>query len=208
VLPELLEKRSYGSIQLERCFEHSVPSPKPFLRWLIDNSEQLTWPRNPGKGEETLRRRRQLRGDEPALREAARDEARRLLAEHGAAGSRWQWWAFEGFTEVDCWLETETMVLVVEGKRTELLSAATAWYPARNQLVRNLEVAGQQANGKQAFVMLAVEQPIGELTPEAVAMSTPHLSELERQRLTERYLGQVSWRQLVDRLELPAELLG
>jgi hypothetical protein len=39
--------------------------------------------------------------------------------------------------------------------------------------------------------MLAVEQPLGDLTPEAVAASTPH----------------VSWRQIVDELRLPAELL-
>jgi hypothetical protein len=151
LLPELLVKRRpYGSLELERCFEPSVPPPEPFLGWLIDNPEQLIWPRNPGKTAETLRWRQALYGDEPQLRKEARDEARRLLAKLGALGSRWQWWAFEGFTEVDCWLETERTVLVIEGKRTELLSAATAWYPARNRLVRNLEVVGHQVNGKQA----------------------------------------------------------
>jgi hypothetical protein len=35
--------------------------------------------------------------------------------------------------------------LYVEGKRTEMLSAATDWYPARNQLLRNLESAGADA---------------------------------------------------------------
>jgi len=207
LLSGLLTTRPYGWVELEQCFERGVPPPEPFLRWLIDNSKRLTWPRNPGKGAETLRWRRQLCGHQPALREAARDEARRLLAECGAARSRWQWWAFEGFTEVDCWLETEQIVLAVEGKRRDILSAATACYPARNQLVRNLEVVGHQANGKAAFVMLGLEQPTVELTPEAVAESTPHLSDLERQQLLERYLGQLTWRQIVDRFELPLELL-
>jgi hypothetical protein len=39
-----------------------------------------------------------------------------------------------GHTEVDCWLETERLLLFVEGKRSESLSASTHWYPKRNQL--------------------------------------------------------------------------
>jgi hypothetical protein len=115
----------------------------------------MTWPANAGTSQETLRRRRALCGDDPRPREAVRSEALTLLQKQGASRSNKKWWAFEGFTEVDCWLETEHLALLIEGKRRESLSNATAWYPARNQLVRNLEVASDYAGAKEAFVLLA-----------------------------------------------------
>jgi hypothetical protein len=212
LLPELLEPRLYrdrvlGEVEIPHCFERRVPPPAGFLRWLILNSERMTWPANAGTSRETLRRRRALCGTHPGLRDAARREALRALDERGASGSDKRWWAFEGFTEVDCWLETEHLVLLVEGKRRESLSAATAWYPARNQLVRNLEVAGDSGGEKDAFVLLAVEEAGLELTRETVIASTPHLGDAERELLTERYLGQVTWQSLVDALALPCGVL-
>lgn len=114
--------------------------------------------------------------------------------------SRQKWWAFEGHTEVDCWLETDRLLLFVEGKRTESLSASTHWYPERNQLVRNLEVVGELADGRRAGVLLVTEEPVDDLTAEAIALSAPHLDEAQRARLWDRYLGQATWRVLCDRL--------
>ena len=207
VAPRLYKDKVLGEIEILSCFERRVAPPAAFLRWLIVNSEQMTWPESAGTNEETLRRRRVLCGTDPELREAARREALGLLESRGASGSNKQWWAFEGFTEVDCWLETERLVLLIEGKRRESLSAATAWYPARNQLVRNLEVAGDYAGAKDAFVLLAVEEVVPELTRETLIASTPHMSDADRELLTERYLGQVTWRSLVDALELPSNVL-
>jgi hypothetical protein len=51
------------------------------------------------------------------------------------------WWRFEGVTRLDCVLMTENLVVTIEGKRTEGLSSSTEWYPARTQIVRNLEAA-------------------------------------------------------------------
>src|SRR3954451_21987527 len=42
---------------------------------------------------------------------------------------------------------TGRLVITVEGKRTESLLPPTDWYPARSQLVRNLEAARQVAHG-------------------------------------------------------------
>jgi hypothetical protein len=212
LLPELVAARRYrdrvlGDIELLNCFERRVPPTAGFLRWLILNSEQMTWPASAGTSQETLRRRRALCGDDPELRDAARRQALRLLEQRGASRSDRQWWAFEGFTEVDCWLETERLILIIEGKRRESLSAATAWYPARNQLVRNLEVAGDSAGAKDAFVLLAVEDAAPELTRDALMASTPHMSERHREVLSERYLGQVTWRSVVRALALPVSVL-
>lgn len=73
-------------------------------------------------------------------------EALRAIELQGGKGSARQWWAFEGFTHVDACFETEECLLVVEGKRTELVSPSSRWFSSRNQLWRNVEVAGELAN--------------------------------------------------------------
>jgi len=81
--------------------------------------------------------------------EKARSNALAELNRLRAGNSFRKWWAFEGFSSVDCFLETDEIVLLIEGKRNDILSPTTKWYPERNQLARNLEVAEYQANGKQ-----------------------------------------------------------
>ena len=39
----------------------------------------------------------------------------RSLNRNGPEKSAGQWWAFEGFTEVDCCLQTDKLVLLIEG---------------------------------------------------------------------------------------------
>jgi len=211
LLPAFAEPRDYRdrvlgrTIRLARCFEHPAPPSRAFLGWLIEHPDQLHWPqRSPGVavryGDETQRLREELLAGPAA--ELDRTQARALaeLMRHGPAGSRGLWWAFEGFTEVDCWLETERLLLFVEGKRTEPLSPSTDWYPKRNQLVRNLEVVGELADGRPAAVLLVSEQPVVELTDDEITTSTPHLDEQARTRISRRYLGQTTWRELCDRL--------
>jgi hypothetical protein len=59
----------------------------------------------------------------------ARDEAQRVaqlaIETTLPRDSGRRWWAFEGFTSVDCCLESESALLFIEGKRTERLSKAT-----------------------------------------------------------------------------------
>ena len=68
--------------------------------------------------------------------------------------------AFEGFTEVDCCIVTDRLVLLIERKRTEGLSESTAWYRGRNQLHRNLEAARELAGGREYAVIVIGEEPI------------------------------------------------
>ena len=44
-------------------------------------------------------------------------QAQHLIEKEGAVKSRRKWWSFEGFTSVDCWLETNNYILLIEGKR-------------------------------------------------------------------------------------------
>lgn len=70
------------------------------------------------------------------------------------------WWRFEGVSMIDWVLMTDRLVISVEGKSTELLSAATDWYPERSQLVRNLEAARQLAHGRSWGSLLISEEAL------------------------------------------------
>lgn len=118
----------------------------------------------------------------------------RRLNDNGPEGSRRAWWAFEGFTEVDCYLQTEQLILLVEGKRTETLSERVSWLRKRNQLVRNLEAAA--ALGSHAFVLLAVEHEAAFDLGSLVDDACPHLGIDERTTVAERFIGQVTWAHL------------
>jgi len=112
---------------------------------------------------------------------------------------------------IDCVLITERLVLTVEGKRTEPLSAATAWYPKRSQLVRNLEAARQLANGRRWASLLLSERAIVEGTDENVEASlpdsAPHLGAAERDELRNAYLGNLTWRAACTAVGLAFECL-
>lgn len=141
--------------------------------------------------------RKALLLDEPPGRAVAQTEGLALLDKHGAEGAARRWWAFEGATEVDCLLRTESYTLLVEGNRTEDLSEKTRWLRGRNQLARNLEAAAEMVD---AGVLLAVEERIPDLDVKTIVDSgCPHLDEAYREHLVSRFLGPVTWRDLCRR---------
>ena len=86
--------------------------------------------------------------------------------------------------------------MLIEGKRTETLSASVSWYPGRNQLVRNLEVAQAIAGGEQFAVLVIAEELIPLPSQQVVDVSLPHISPQERQTLMGHDLGCVTWQQV------------
>src|SRR5262249_20761995 len=143
--------------------EWSAPPPRRFLRWLVSNVDRLTWPltrrgteRVFGPG--TQRWREMLMGRHGAVARSQALKAALLAIETTPPrDSGRRWWALEGFTSVDCCLQSERSLLFIEGKRTEKLSKATDWYPRRNQLLRNLEVAHVVASGRSFGVLVIAE---------------------------------------------------
>ena len=92
-------------------------------------------------GKDTQEKRKKLFDGEKAIQE----EALRELERHGPEKSERKWWAFEGFTSVDCLLETDKIVIGIEGKRTETgQSKSVSWYKNRDQLIRNIEALQQK----------------------------------------------------------------
>lgn len=192
-LPDDLSKAPGALIRADLDPEKKLYPAPEFLRWLISNPDKLTWPeggtRQFGKKAQTLRKQL-FGGSQEVIRAGLRE-----LEREGASKSERKWWAFEGCTFVDCYLETERLKLYVEGKRTEMLSAATDWYPARNQLLRNLESARADAKDKPSACLLIVENPAPELTQEQIERGLPHLSPADREALVQHFLGTVTWRE-------------
>jgi hypothetical protein len=200
--------RTFGieSVELEACFEYRLAPPREFLEFLITHPHLLNWPRDDDPAGPHQRRREELMGHHGfAPARAAAAEARAELARVGPAGSNGKWWAFEGFTHVDCLLETPTLIVLIEGKRTEKLSASTRWFPQRNQLLRSLEVARAVARqrGKEFAVILLAEEFMDAMSIEEIFGSLPHLTPRHRSELLDRYLGCVTWRQALAEIFFP-----
>ncbi|MBN2465277.1 hypothetical protein JXD38_06610 [candidate division WOR-3 bacterium] len=189
------------SIRHENCFEFSLAPPERLLRWLLEDPGHIVipddWPPDPSSKSVPLRE--ELFGRRgPEAQDAARRTALDALREGGVESSEKKWWAFEGFTEVDCLLETQKAVIAFEGKRTERQSARVYWLPDRNQVVRNIEAVEQYAErwGKAFAFILVVEQAAKEeeeIVLQSVEASLPHLKKSEREELMRHFLGCITW---------------
>ena len=133
-----------------------------------------------------------------ADREDATKQALTELAKHGAVGSHKKWWAFEGRTSVDCYLATDRFRIYGEGKRTDILSPSTDWYPHRNQLVRNLESASADAGGTPFVCLLITGHRLPKVPDSMIRAGLPHLSEIEQRELLRHFLGTITWREACD----------
>lgn len=196
--------------RLGPVFERAVAPPSAFLEWLLRHPDrmQITDRKHFGaSGASAQKWRRKLFATDARNRDQATAEGVKQLEEHGPEGSGEEWWAFEGFTHIDCCLVTETAVLFIDGKRTETVSPATRWFQARSQLWRNVEVAQQFAQGKAFGVILAVEQDGKAALEEADATlkeSYPHLTDEQTSELSRHLLGFVTWSHLAQEFMLAA----
>lgn len=204
----LVSRSVYGlKVLLPLCFEHPIPAPERFLLWLIEHSGQECLPtRKLDPSQLNAGRRPDLFGHNEGLRADARKEAARNLLLHGSMGSEGKWWAFEGLTVVDCYLETPEMVLLVEGKRTEPVSTQTDWCGNRNQTARNLEAAQTVASGRRFAVLLVAENSTG-IDRSDITKSLPHMEAHERNFLADHYLGCVTWSQVCAASGIESDLL-
>jgi hypothetical protein len=192
------------------CFEYPATPSRDLLLWLVDHPGKLTWPHGAAQSAETERLRRVLIDDNPPgvrarAQERARDRART------ASPFASDWWRFETASLLDCVLITDELVVTVVGRRAEPLGSATPWYPQRSQLVRDIEAAGQIAQGRAWGSVLISDELLADGSPDAVAASlpagAPHLTPDERFELESAYLGNITWRQACDAVGYPNQLL-
>lgn len=191
------------------CFEHEVLPCRALLRWCVQHPDELTWPAGETYGKDTTGKRRALLYDDPPGRQHTQREALRLIDELPPSTSAW--WRFEGSSWIDCVIATDRVVITVEGKRTEPLSAATDWYPKRSQLVRNLEAARQLSNGRRCATLLLREQAVDGGDPNQLAASlddaAPHLGDQQRAELQNTYLGNITWERACEAIGIPFSAL-
>lgn len=184
-----------------KIYGRTVAPPAAFLRWLLEHPDRMqvrdreTFGAKSAVAQEW--RRRLFSGDE-ALVVEARDAGLELLGQRLAQRGRNKWWAFEGFTRVDCCLISSQCVLFVEAPRTEPAASSTLWFPDRSLLWRNVEAAKELAGVKQFGVILAVEtedegaEALGDAAS-TLEKSCPHLEPDERAELSRHLLGFVAW---------------
>jgi hypothetical protein len=194
-----------------KVFERTVAPPIDFLRWLLAHPEamQLRDPIDFGAKSDVSREwRRKLFSQQAPLVTEARAEAERQLAKRASLRGRQKWWAFEGFSRVDCCLITDRCVIFVEGKRTDIVSPSTRWFAQRSQLWRNVEAAKEFAGDKQFGVILAVESEADGVAAlhaaaESLTASYPHLPPDQQVALGQHLLGFVTWSSIVTRFGIP-----
>lgn len=201
-----LRLHGIASVELEECFEYRLPPPAAFLRWLIENPGRMVWPDEAQMSEQSQLRRQEIFGHHGAQRQAqARADAIAELNRAGSVRSNGKWWAFEGFTRVDCLLETEKFILLIEGKRSEPFSPSTPWFPQRNQVLRNLDVAREAAKerNKNYAVLLMAEDHMDPISFDCLERSLPHLPERQCAQALKHYLGCITWSQALARVSFP-----
>lgn len=209
------ETPSEHSDRLGKVFERTIAPPLAFLRWLLNNPESMQVRDSVSfgaKSESAQHWRRKLFASNLQDVNEAQREGLAQLEKRLAQRGRNKWWAFEGFSHIDCCLVTETCVLFVEGKRTESVSPSTLWFKQRSQLWRNVEAAQEFAGGRQFGVILAVEQHSEgvaalDVAAGSLVASYPHRNTAEQAELSRHLVGFVTWSEIVARFDLPPSCL-
>jgi hypothetical protein len=193
-------------LRLPACFEYQAAAPERLLLWLIEHAGRECVAREGlPPSQRDAGRRRELFGTNESAQRSARQDATDELLKNGSKRSKQQWWAFEGETSIDCFLETPGMVFLIEGKRNEPISSSTDWVEKRNQIARNLEVAQTLARGRRYAVLLAAERET-HVEVADITGGLPHMTSSEQMFLAEHYLGCVTWLELCAAAGLPIDL--
>jgi hypothetical protein len=215
-----LQSNKKNSIKIPTAFEKTVSPSGEFLRWMIEHPERLNPPKSLGNSTETIERRKAILGFPSVYNtRETQDLALELLEKKRPDNSARQWWAFEGFTHVDCVIETEKLVLFIEGKRNELASKNVSWFIERNQIARNLECAECHAkkatNSKEFAVLMVIEQGTNEdhhyqsVATSSLIRSWPHLTSngSGQGTLIDAFLGIVTWQDILKVWEISTDIL-
>jgi len=189
--------------------ERALRPPLALLRWLVRHASEpasaKAW------GADTTRRRRKLlvRRDPKTVQQA-------LELLDGKIPRR-AWYVLEGESRPDACLQTDRMLLVVEGKRTEpKATTTTTWMKRRSQLVRHMDSAWEGRGNRRVFGLLVVEaQHVDRVPPDwtretdaefskaNLVSSLPHRTPQERDDIAAGFLGTTTWQMVCRKLSLP-----
>lgn len=188
------------------CFgkdEKNLAPPVALLSWLIRHPQDLS--RRKAESEPGISNERSQLLDGSNVRLI---EALSLLAKNPR---RKNWHIFEGETRPDVYIETEDVLVVIEGKRTETRPTTdTTWMPVRHQMLRHIDCAWEIRGKKQVIGFFIVEGKAGgEQIPakwqkfatdtigvEAIASSLPHRGPDEQHEIASCFAGVTTWRKV------------
>lgn len=195
--------------------EKSLPAPRSLLQTLVERPDLLSQEGLSSSSPEARLKREALLAGDPATREEA------LAALESYRGGR-VWFVFEGPTSVDAYLETDRLIVLVEGKRQERgPTTYTTWMRVRHQLLRNLDAA-LDASDKPAFAFFIVEgRPpdlkavpdlwqefvVKTVSPDALEQSLPHRDGETRERIARSFLGVTTWQAVCAEFGIPLDEL-
>jgi hypothetical protein len=182
--------------------EKSLDPPVALLSWLIRH------PRKPLSGElssdpdKSNKRSEWIAGKEETILEALK-----LLRRNP---KREDWHLFEGRTRPDVFIKTPSMILVIEGKRTEPSpTTSTRWMAGRHQMLRHIDCAWEIAGGRKVIGFFIVEGTSDGTVPaswlgyakrtieeDSVRSSLPHRGPEEQAEIASCFAGVTTWQRL------------
>ena len=192
--------------------ERGLPSPLALLEHLVRNLDPALVAKSSDTGTSLLKRRALGASDPRAIGDAIGQ----LRA--GKRGRRW--FVLEGESRPDALLETENLVVCIEGKRTEATcTSTTTWMKCRSQLLRHMDAATDQFRSKRVVGLLIVEgdgdavamhpsehwkaECAAQYAPSMLADSLPHRTSEERTIIGENILGVTTWQAVCATFDIP-----
>jgi hypothetical protein len=159
-----------------------------------------------------------------AKRQALAEKDPRTIADaigqlrSGKRGRRW--FVLEGESRPDALLETDDLVICIEGKRTEATcTTETTWMKRRSQLIRHMDAATAAFPTKRVLGLLIVEgtgdgtaripsehwqsESGAQYAPDMLADSLPHRSHEEQENIASGMLGITTWQAVCAEFGIP-----
>ena len=197
--------------------EARLAAPPGLLRWLLENAEEPSDAAAWGHRLEVKEnRRRVVDRDADTLAQALRS------LEEGRPSPR-AWYVLEGPSQPDVYLDSDDVVIVVEGKRTETApTTSTAWMRVRHQMLRHLDAAWEHRAGRRLYGLYIVEAEApgafeppftwhaaveSTITDEVLRSSLPHRTPDERLQIANALLGVTTWQAVCLEFQIPRDVL-
>lgn len=195
--------------------EKKLEPPIALLSWLIRHPEKLAQWKSALDASMPKERRELLEGSEPRMIEALG------LLRHNPRGERWH--IFEGETQPDVFIATPSLLVVIEGKRTEPHpTTSTAWMPIRHQIIRHLDCGWEIRGKKQVIGFFIVQGEDGReelpmkwqefakntISDEVLRPSLPHRGPAEQREIASCFAGATTWERVCREFVIDSEKLS
>ena len=181
--------------------EQGLPPARSLLKWMVyhagisDKLADFKW--NPKVSDESNHKREILFTKDSPLRLKVVAEAIDKIN----SGKTHGWFALEGSSKPDVYVETNKFILVVEGKRTELRKTETTRFfkKDRDQLIRHMDSAVECAGNKPVYGLFITERDYkteGYARLQYFRDAMPHRTEAECKMIKHNLLPELKWDEL------------